>query len=664
MGSGWSGLKLGEPYDSEWEEFRKDHCAGGEQDLSSPLYCWEDNQTIKNYPDWLMSTLVSMNTILRFSYYATRENILDLICPDITDEAERERRFDKIWPVFHKPYNSHQGKKEVDEILASLDFPISEYAKQVIKLNWQDDKQRKYCIMNGARHNEAGDFTWRSDGGVDPSPWGRPLFAQKKIPRWEGEKRTTKEDNNYANDYEEISKFAGFRFRPGQPGVRKKHLVDPGMIGNPVWSNERRKREKARVLPPGFNELWNEVYVTTSRIDPDCTWEDCWEPKFEAGFKGVHFDHPIYGGMEPSIATPFHPYNIPGINDQLSGGAGSSWSNPCDSRGMLETLLPVAAAAVGAVVPMVFLPRGIGTYILSATASGALYYVAQDFYGIDALLSLGDKSNTKAAATILTLGAPTGGILLLADIGFFSSVGYDISLSTAGIIGVAAAGVAYVTSKDSMALSLEVGTGIGSIITSPLALIETGVTLLTNGCVAQEFLAPYKCTCQEASETGGKTSIRNSLINKIFGATGQQKELRLACLEKEMRRGGWASTGSDTDVISQCTGVVMENPFACWTAQNWVSKEPFFPGEKRTDEQEKDMWNQIWHCLDRQNPSFYPPNDAADVECQKHGEQFRYNTTTKSCKNYALPGPNNTDPIGLQDPGVYDGSGDSWCTIL
>ena len=673
MGSSWSYYKLGEPYDSEWLAWEKAHCPpDGTPDNSSPMFCYWNNATFNQYPDWLKDSIVSMNAILRQSYAATRENILELCCPGLRDEKERARRFDILWPAFHWWYNNTHGRQRVDKLLSELDFPLPQEAISTIKLNFLESNQRKYCIMHGARYNRSmlgagqlkGDINTLENNGLWWWDHRNPLGYRDT-------KRTLREQNSFKEDYEPIRgeavdpRYETFRLQRGKPGLFEQHMVDPGLIGNPLWTNEQRKAAVNKMLPEGFNDLWNEIYVSTGKIAPDCTYDSCWEPKYEAGIKGNFFGDPEYGGKEPQLANTFHPYAIPGMENQYTGGAGSTWRNPCDATGFLETAVPWVAAAVGAALPLILLPRNIGTYFISAGAAGGFYFVAQDLYGFDALFSIGDSSNADMAAACLTLGVGGGGILFLHETGFYRNVGLELTDTSAYALAAGGGLAAFLLTKDTLALALQIGSGIGTIITAPLALIERGLTLVSNGCLAQSFWHPYKCTCVEANETGGKEKIMEDWLVPIFGTTGKQYELRKACLQKEMKRAGWASTGDDQNVVSKCTGVIMDNPFACMTAQNWISNTPeFFTTANRTDEQEKDMWNQVWHCLDRNNPSFYPPQTEADVACEEaHGKQFRWDSKAGSCKNYALPGPNNPDPIGLQDPGAYTGEGEG-CVIL
>jgi hypothetical protein len=262
------------------------------------------------------------------------------------------------------------------------------------------------------------------------------------------------------------------------------------------------------------------------------------------------------------------------------------------------------------------------------------------------------------AAQILSVGAPAAAVLYASENGI--DVRMDPKLAAAG-----AAVIGYVALRDKIETSIDLGGGFATILTAPIALLDKGLTLAFNGCLAQSFLAPWQCTCDKADRTGGKSVIRDQWLDGIYGVTGQQRKLRNACLVAEMRRAGWASTDpSDPNVVSRCNGVTMDNPFACYTAATWAYRAPAVPSRVRTDKQEIDMWNQVSHCLDAGNPSFLPPQTDADRACQRQfGEQFRA-TADGQCRNWALPGPNNTDPIGLQSPGAMKPAADSSCTIL
>ena len=666
MGSDFSTLKLGEPYDSEYAEWRKAHCGPtGKQDLSSPIFCWWDTDTYKQFPKWKQDTVITMNETLRWSWATTRRNIIKLIGAESLPEVEQERRFDAVWPAFHWPYDSEYGKKRVEQLFNNLDFIMPPEAYKTLRENYKEDNQRRYCIMHGVRDEMCISVEGIHAGGGGAQFYAPPWALYRDKYSQPYTKRTIQEDNSFTERYPEPirgdefgARYTTFRLRTPPRGQGAQHLVDPGGIGNPLWTLEERRRAMDRIMPESFNEVWNEIYVTTGKIDPSCTYDECFEPKYEAGVRGPFYDDPVYGGMEPSLAGTFHPYAVPGQEVQREGGAGSTWKDKCHERGMLEKILPYAAALFGAAVPMILLPSGQARYVIAAGSAGGFYYVAQDLYGLDALLSIGDDENAQSAATWLTLGVGTGGVLLLGELNMLPQVLQDNLYEAAGGAGAGA----YMLTRGRLATVLQITGGIASIITSPLTLIETGLLFMTNGCLAQEFWIPFACTCKEADKTGGKSGIRDAILADALGATGQQLRMRNKCMREAMQEGPWASTGKDLNVIGDCKGAKMENPYACFTGQNWLISEPsIFPDEPQRDDVGKQMWDLVAPCMDRNNPSFLPPKTEQDKYCHRtYGEQFRAGEGGE-CLDYSRP-PGKQRPEHAAKPAEEaDGGG---CTIL
>lgn len=661
-------------HDPEWNAidaaWTKANCGEGKAlPPSSPLFC--ETAAFRALPDDVQLNAIYANTAQKVSYFMVKRNIEKLVSthnPSMS-AAEKDAIFREVWPYFYARYDSQDGKTMIDNFLATpTGAKLSPDAVRVLK-NPSEANERMFQLMNSPYGvewyglNDANDkllffieseLEWRVMGGYYKNPkkslkedqaaalW--PTIYNPALPNW--------------------SQW-GFRRNP------KNNLVEPpNGIGNPYWSEQERfeANKKTQPVRDGLNlyDALNNIFIHTGRIDPNCTYQSCFEPKYEAGRKGKFYDHPFYGGKEPQILLPLNPYNFPGAEDTLSGGAGREYRNPCDARAPLETILPVAASVIAGGIVLFLLPREWkSTYLLTIGASGGMYYLAQNMYGIDAITSIGQDDNASNASAIISTFGAAGITLFAFESGIITGfTTTDLQPPTTYGIAALAGAVGYMFLKDKLTLALEIGGGISAILTAPISFLETGLLFLTNGCAATLFVAPWECKCSDAVVTGGKSGIIDQILGPIAGTTGRQTELRKDCLQKEMQRGGWASTGKDENVVSKCLGVVMENPFACYTAQNWVYKEPI-TDVKRTDKQEVDMWNQISHCIDAKNPSFYPPQTEADKYCQtKYGEQFREGPNG-TCKNFALPGPNNTDPIGLQDPGAYKGTSENEsCSIL
>jgi hypothetical protein len=347
--------------------------------------------------------------------------------------------------------------------------------------------------------------------------------------------------------------------------------------------------------------------------------------------------------------------------------------------GPLTVWIPRIVGFIGFAVPFIFLPRDTGTFIVAASLGTGAFYEAEASFGIDAANNAlqGDHTMSLRAATVLSLGMPPG----LVCVFFETGLAADIGLTTATQLPLAAlaAAAGYVYLRVPVYISLIVGSTLTSLITLPIAAIAHVLQYLINGCwISHIFRSKDDCLCSEANEnSGGKSQLIQQWLDVYYQTSGDQRKLRQACLEMELTRGAWASTGDDPNVISKCGGVrtnMMDNPMACLSAGAWTFGPPDDPDVIREPALNEIMWTQIYHCLDATNPSMLPPVTDEDKQCQKqYGEHFRWDTGTFSCRNQVMPGPaydsNNQlvaqslqGPTGGTDPTV--GGNKSECTIL
>ena len=682
MGTGWS-LFLRPEVEEEYYATLHQNCEVGEMDLSSPLIC--NSASFAQLDKFTKKSLATNEAMALWTYSHVKNDIMNTFAPGYTVDVQ-EKVFDKVWPAFYWMYDTEAGKARVDALLSEMVLP--DQAVWFLKHNFHEGVQRRFAIMNApldtrtdlhaARTLFYAGYVWplwvtniRTGITTDikkshkehladaTSPLTRPIVDPDMI-KWQGFLRWKFDNPPETHGWD--------------PAVNRRWVVQRLGFGNPMWDRERREeayREMRMVSEDGseFNDYWNLLFTSNSGQVSQCDETSCEGATYEAGRRGAHMNDPVYGGKEPSILFSANPFNFVGSTDYQQDGAGRSWTNPCDDRGPLEKYLPYIAAGVGAAVPMLFLPRNTGTYIISGGLGMTMYHMAQDSYGLDAVVATLRQNSTHAdeAADFVLTALPAGAIIFVYEIGILPESLLNRNMAYIGGSGLAAFLYFSETAREIVVTSLKSQGGISALLTSPIAFIETFLLFATNGCIAQEFLVDFDCTCSEADKTGGKSGITEQLLDRIYGVTGKQRELRKDCLEQEMTRGGWASTDEkDLNVIGKCMGVVMENPFACYTAQNWVYRDPVIPAFKRTHPQEIDMWGQISHCMDPDNPSFYPPQTELDSWCRNaHGEQFR-GGPGGTCLNYAMPGPNNTDEIGLQYPGAprVDAPQSEECIIL
>jgi hypothetical protein len=435
--------------------------------------------------------------------------------------------------------------------------------------------------------------------------------------------------------------------------------------GNPLWDDKDRLAASIKlnsVLDASGQVVGNSyTEILTNSIQYGRAAEGTQlvdyfqEGNYTAG--GALITDPGYKGKLPNLPQPAAGGNIPWAPSLETGGAGSQYINPCSARGPLETIFPIAASIFGIAVPLILIPgigiapiEDLGTWTAAGTAGGALYYVARDMYGIDALFGWNDENGKGPqyyAARILSLGAPATAWLLADTVGALSSLGSGSTFRYGG--AAAAAGLGFVLLPSILEPALGIGGGLFSIVTAPIALIETGVTLLFNGCVAEVFNGINQCRCAYAYK---KSQLQRDWA-VMYGITDDQKRLRTACAKAAMTTGMWGTSQEVTGSCDLSTGV-MNNMEACLAPVLWLYRKDQTPNQSA-------FWGEVAHCYDPANPSFLAPKTEADKACQsKYGEYFR--DVAGECRNMAAPN-------GKQGPDAYDFqailSGDQgWCNIL
>lgn len=614
-------------YEQKYNEFQT-ACATGSYDFSTGMYCM-DALRRNNVNDAEIMLAEGWNKHRLYGY----GNCMDKMTAKCGKYAE-----DAV-PMMYKPYNTVDpvdkiawGKNAVEDWIAKRpDAPAA--CKDLLRNNWLNPEYRcwnpPYTILKQApadllsSYNRGllavGDYDFQAGLNFASPVYGGQRSIAVGAPWWNSQERT--------------AKFMLMGYGVDNAGVVQS--AEQEILTNAI---QYGRAPEGTQLIDYFQETGNYI----------------------AG--GEMITAPGYKGKLPNLPQPAVAGNIPWVPTKLEGGAGDDYVDPCQARGPLETILPIAASIAGILAPLVVIPLvGIaplddaGVWTAAGTLGGTMYYLARDVYGVDAVLGLTDengKSPSFYSARILGVGAPVSAWLLADTMGVLASIGSGQAFRYGGAI--AAGTVGFLLLVPVLESALGFGGSLLSIISAPIAFLETGITLLFNGCVAQEINGINKCKCREAYSKSNH--IRDFAL--MYGITDNQKTLRSACARAAMTAQD-SMWGSSRDVIGKCdldTGV-MDKYEACISSAQWLYRPNDSPNMPA-------MWAEVAHCYDAKNPSFLPPKTDADKQCQtKYGEYYR--DVGGQCLNKAAP-------VNLQTPDAFDfenfvsmgGADQGWCNIL
>ena len=540
-------------------------------------------------------------------YMATRFRI-EKVCPGY---------FESVWPEFYHLYNSANGKAQVDRwIAANPNAPSS--CVNALKSNFTNESQQKYGLLNEPDPKSGFDPYSQQNSGFSQSLLGGGGFKYINP-------QSPDLDTMYLRKTTEDSVFKGHYF------------------GNPLWSRADRLQALSRALGKDvtteqeFLTSWAQSYVDQGVLNPGGNTLDYFNPEVTHG-KDSTITNSLYSGKLP-YAPNYLVGNEPWHKD-TSDPDNYGYDNPCDQMGALDGVMPIIGAVVAGGFAMLIVPGTRAKFIGAATAGSAGYFLVQNVYGWQATLQLYGSWPTIAgtkeyAAKILSIGAPVTVVVSALDLDVLPAVMTSTYGQLASVGG--AAGLGYLLLYPLLEPLLAIGGGVVTGLLSPIAAIERGILILTNGCLSHLSLSSDTCKCENANS---KPLIINAIADQVLGTTGAQNRLRRQCLSAAMTTGTW---GTDPKKIGTCNlqNGSVSTKSACQPASVWV-----YPQYQHGDPQGQAMFNEVAHCMSADNLSMLPPR-TIDADCVKsYGEYFR-NDGSGKCKDFRAP-------PGLQDPGMYD----------
>jgi len=563
--------------------------------------------------------------------------------------------FDLVWPFFYQRYGDPEGKKAIDEFLLSnngANVKCGELLKNVefdasIQRNYQFMNQTSQCLRDNFLIPYTGDVN--SWGGATPS-----LNVESCL-----DPKETFSDTMAHLDWQPALD-GGFHLAhdPTRRDNPQK-LTDPGFVGSPYWLYD----ERVHFQKIAFGFVPHGPRGPDQRAPINA-------PGYTGEFPYLHF-----------ASNQYNPVKNPKITKK-KGGAGEGYRDPCLQEDFVEKYVPIIGAIVLTALPATLFPEEtLGRTLILASIGASSFFALRGGLGMEPPKNPlqpfnpggHDQTYNIYAASIATIGLPAGFVALGFERNLFADIGISADFQIP-VMSLAALGSLYFV-EPKLESVLDLTSGVSTTILAPLLSFIKGIKELFNGCfISHRFKTDADCLCSEADAvSGGKSDIIDDWMDVYYQTTKDQRKMRVQCLNAEMQRGAWAATGADRNIISQCGGTTtnyMDNPMACYSAGAWTFGPPSMPDFKRPPLAEL-MWNQIYHCLDPDNVSALPPITAPDVECQKkYGEHFRWDTPTKRCLNYLLPGPaydsdGNVILPSLQGPGEAppDDPGNKGCPI-
>lgn len=517
------------------------------------------------------------NEMIILNYQTMRERMKNTMM--ITDDI-----LDQIWFAFYWPYESSLGKQLIDNIIATVNPGM--FAEDYLKRPRDTWIQTHFCLLN---EPDMGNIQWDNT--------------------WTGNLGLTK---------------------PTQ-GSDWKHVW-----GDPLWTQNERDYATRMIFPDwdgeNFLDHWLRIQIETGQAPNDTTYEKWFGPQIHPGAANPAEGTPGYSGNLP-YAPPFlhpelEPWHPPVTDPNAEG-----YKDPCINKTILETYVPIAAGAVGAVVGATIVPGDLASASAAVTLGGAAYSVVSSTYGFAAWerenisgVYPGDPKDM--APVFLGVGVPVTGGLLLDQLGLMPE---SLQNQTMTIVAIAGAG-GYFLITPFLTKTMKIGDSIATELLTPLSLIDKGITQLFNGCFVNRITTIGACRCSDAIQ---KPATINAMLVNILGTTGDQTEMRTTCLEAAMDGGLW---GDDPKQVGMCKdNGTQTNPAACIQPGAWIYKN------FGTDPLAQGMYDQISHCIDKDNPSFLPPRDI-DAPCAKYGDAFRL--VDGVCQNMRAP-------KGKRGPGQY-----------
>lgn len=535
------------------------------------------------------------------------------------------------WPEFYHFYNNSYGQTDVDTYVKKFTdsgVTLPAIALDAFHNNFSDENQRSFGLLNEFDFSgSCGYFLVLEQGGgmqkaryydigMNPNWIIGNFLADSFVYDAEGTQRAANTTEIFQRGY----------FRKTLNNSNFNH--DFAEYGSPFWTEAQRQDAYRKALGSVYSK--NGKAVTNSK-----DWIDIWAQAY-ADF-GL-----INGGR--SADSYEDPADVPGEANPYTGTAGGlfdgelpkkpnqlfasdmivretvdttlhGYKNECDTKSLLEDILPIGCAFVVGGVSSMIIPGQLAKGIAAVIGATSAYSVVSSIYGAQALKWWGTtrrNDGEKLAARLITFGFPAAFAFGLVELGYVPAA-FD-TFAKKGLLVGASGTLSYVLFEQTLEDSLVVGGDAAEILLSPVSWIDGVFHSIFDGCDKHIGNSNLQCYCENANS---KPLLANAMIQDIFGCTGNQSDLRLQCMHAAMTTGDW---GTDPVHMGTCdpSNGWMDSPTACLSAGELAYQQ----WNQSIDDKATKMWQQISPCTDPTNPSFLPATDADSI-CKSYGPYAR-----------------------------------------
>lgn len=507
---------------------------------------------------------------------------------------------DEVWIYFYYLYNTEYGRILVDQFIYDKNPP--QPLIDALKNNFNPDYQRLYGILNMPDLNSALHYYEGYKFGCDAWALANGDCA------------------NMLDAALGTASYSSTGYDLNREGFFMHTIQDTGAFnrfGNPTWTPKQRKEAYDLLLSPkmiqstaarnGYLKGYWDFYIGAGWFDPGNGNgpPHVVPPPDETRGKANPITDPAYQGNLPYAPAPVLPDQRLWHPDLTNPNA----TKQCiPHKGPIEKLVPIVGGVVGFVVGSIFMPGEASRLSGGVTLGSFGFFYLGNVYGWDAFQSAQwGVPQGRLASQILSGGLGITAALALYDLNLVPEV---IDFGEAPV-SLAVGAVSYTLLNPILDPVLSKVGSLANKLTLPLAILERAIGAFSDGCVDSYLRGDCLCSYAEM-----KSKLAPSILEDIYGVTGQQLVMRNKCMRTQMMQGMW---GTDPEQIGTCDPVYhfQTNPAACldsavWTDENIPKDEDLTRG----------MFELIYPCLQADNPVFMPPR-SIDAPCASQGPHFR-----------------------------------------
>jgi hypothetical protein len=504
--------------------------------------------------------------------------------------------------------------------------PLPQAAIDALHNNFSDDNQRLYGLLNEFDFSRNCGYTYYVPSGG----FGKAYFTEAgSLPNWI--------IANYPDSWSPTSEvpdsalpaladvFAACYLKKTLNESNFNH--DYAEYGSPFWTQAQRQDAYRKALgsfyPPNapdvtnskdWIDIWAQAYVNTGIVGGGKSADQYEDPADVPGMTNPYQgeDNGLFDGL-----LPYKPEEIFASAEAVRDTKDTTqhYKNECNSKSLIEELLPIGCAVIAGGVSGMIIPGQISKVIAAGVGGISTYSVVSSIYGQQALMWWGTSKRNdgeKLAARLITVGFPAAFAMGLVELGYVPAFFSTFEKKSMLVFGSGALG--YVLFEKPLEDGLVLGGDAAEIMLSPISWLDGFFHNWFDGCDKHTGNNTLQCYCENAN---AKPLMAEAIVEDIYGATDQQAKLRVEAMHASMTTGDWGSDPISMGICDPNTGW-MDSPTAC------ISPEAFAyqTWDPSMNPKAQNMWNQIAFVVDPNNPSFLPPTPQ-DKMCSAYGPYAR-----------------------------------------